>query len=103
MKDTLSNKYSSFVGTIAVADIPAYLSIWKDQTPLDFTTELAAARLDVTALGTDGAMQSAPTGRGFAPSAQESGKTHPCPRQSHLQVSEKSRQPGRRGQSQPDP
>ena len=60
MQDTLSNKLASFLGTLSVADQPEYLAIWQGKTPLDFTTELAEVRLDVTALASDGAVQSAP-------------------------------------------
>ncbi len=61
MKDTLSNKLVSFNGTFAVLDTPIYLPLWKDQTPLLFTEDVALARTAVAALGTAGAEQSAPT------------------------------------------
>ena len=60
MKDTLANKLSSFLGTIAVADLPEYIVIWQNKTPLDFTTELAVVRSEVSGLASDGAVQSAP-------------------------------------------
>ncbi len=60
MKDTLSNKLTSFIATLAVADTAAHQAIWRDQTPLSFTEELALARAGVTALGSAGAEQSAP-------------------------------------------
>ncbi len=60
MKDTLSNKLTSFIATLAVADTAAHQAIWRDQPPLSFTEELALARAGVTALGSAGAEQSAP-------------------------------------------
>ena len=59
MKDTLSNKLTSFIATLAVADTAAHQAIWRDQPPLSFTEELALARAGVTALGSAGAEQSA--------------------------------------------
>jgi len=60
MKDTLSSKLTSFNATLAVADTPAHVVIWENQTPLSFTEELALARAGVISLGTAGAEQSAP-------------------------------------------
>ncbi len=60
MKDTLSNKLSSFNATLNVADMPEFVPLWKGQPPLAFTEGLAEARDMVTALATTGAKQSAP-------------------------------------------
>jgi hypothetical protein len=59
MKDTLSNKLTSFNATLAVADKPEYTAIWTNQQPLAFTAGVALARADVTGLSSSGAEQSA--------------------------------------------
>lgn len=51
MKSTLSDKLSSFLATLEVADAPANKAIWENNTPLSFTEELALIRAGIAALG----------------------------------------------------
>ena len=60
MKDTLSNKLSSFNTTLNVADMPEFVPVWTGQPPLAFAEGVAAVRPMVAALATTGAKQSAP-------------------------------------------
>ena len=62
MKDTLSNKKDSFNASLKVADDKENLPIWQNKAPLAFGTKLELTRAAVTALGSAGAEQSAPTG-----------------------------------------
>lgn len=61
MKDTLSNKLTTFKATLAVADLPENESIWKDNPPLAFDEGLTAIRPAVAGLASAGAEQSQDT------------------------------------------
>ncbi len=62
MKDTLSNKLTSFTATFAVADNPDYTGVWQNQKPQAFSDNLATTRTAVKGLGDAGAKQSIKTG-----------------------------------------
>lgn len=51
MQSTLSDKLSSFLATLEIADAPANKAIWENNTPLSFTEELALIRAGIAALG----------------------------------------------------
>ena len=60
MKDTLSNKLSSFTTTLNVANRTEFVPVWTTQPPLAFAEGLAEARLMVADLASTGAQQSSP-------------------------------------------
>jgi hypothetical protein len=58
MKDTITNKITSYNGTLAVADDPEYAPIWQNKPPQAFNDGIATARAAVVKLASDGAEQS---------------------------------------------
>ncbi len=58
MKDTLTNKLDSFNNALAVADAVENKPLWDGQSPLAFAEGIAAVRISVASLASDGASQS---------------------------------------------
>jgi hypothetical protein len=58
MKDTITNKMTSFNGSLAVADDGKNVLVWQNQPPLAFNDGIATARAAVGKLASDGAEQS---------------------------------------------